>query len=111
MIRHARPSDYRRIYDQDPPVSWYGMTDGTSIGFLSHDDWGRAWAFLSICGPFSAVGLHRTAKRFFEVVRQTGEPEVLAYCAPNETARRWLTRLGFEKHDEDEVGEIWRWQG
>lgn len=112
MTRLASEADFRRFHGREAPGIWLGMIDGDrAFGSVVWDDKGRAWGFVDVRGPVSAVTLHRGAKRLLAALAQAGEREVRVFCdTTTPGAERWLRRLGFAPAETHEGREVWLWR-
>lgn len=57
------------------------------------------------------VALHRVALMLMKMAREARLPNLVAIADPNEeTAERWLMRLGFRHVGQDSLGKVYLWQ-
>tara|TARA_R110000868_G_scaffold122871_4_gene325747 strand:+ start:4421 stop:4771 length:351 start_codon:yes stop_codon:yes gene_type:complete len=115
VVRPATADDIAGFLG-DVPVSmqaWVGEIDGEAIalggfafvagrvvGFLNHNGDERAKQF--------PVTLHKTAIRVLREAHDAGHRHILSEQGKSETARKWLSRLGFVPVDDEEGVQVCR---
>ena len=95
-----------------PPLGLTVEIDGDLAG-LGGAVWfaGACWVFFAVYDERmrSAIMVHRRARKFLNILQETGEPLILALCDEwRPRAMEWMRRLGFEPTEQTLEGRtIW----
>lgn len=117
VIRPTIVGDFEAFKAEAPPYrvkAWTAELDGEIIGIggLAFPPRLPPIAFTEIgdAARKHPVALHKTGKRFMAEVKAMGIPKIVATTdASNETARRWLERLGFVEAGEADGKRVHTW--
>jgi hypothetical protein len=107
IARLATADDLRAWVGRMPPVEWciaeniVGYTaerasEIVGLGFVTWDEYGRAWGWLEKREALPTLMMHRKAKAMLALLRDVGEPALYAFCSQTiPGSEKWLRRLGF----------------
>lgn len=121
-IRLATAEDIRSYAGRELPadycicsaLGYAAERDGrvVAISLVTWDSYARAWVWFDTTEPLSPIVMHRRALKTIKVLREVGEPLLLAFCSRRiADAEKWLKRLGFHPAPElttDPNHPVWR---